>query len=108
MRVLLDEMMPRRLTRHFDENIQAVTVRERGWGSLGNGELLQAAQREFDVLLTMDRGIPHQQDLSKLEIAVVILCAKSNRFTELEPLMDEVVRALSIVRSGQTLFVGEL
>ncbi len=64
MRVLLDEMLDRRLKRWLPEGVEAVTVRERGWDSKKNGELLAFAEKEFDVLLTTDRGIPHQQDLS--------------------------------------------
>ena len=68
-------MVPRRLKRFLPEDVVATvsTVRERGWGSKKNGDLLEAAQHEFDVLLTTDRGIPHQQNLSRYDIAVVIL-----------------------------------
>lgn len=64
MRVLLDEMLDRRLKQWLPEGVEVVTVRERGWDSKKNGELLTLAEKEFDVLLTTDRGIPHQQDLS--------------------------------------------
>ena len=58
MRVLLDEMLPRKLKRLLPEGVEAVTVRERGWDSKKNGELLALAEKEFDVLLTTDRGHP--------------------------------------------------
>ncbi len=95
MRVLLDEMLDRRLKRFLPEGVEAVTVRERGWDSKKNGELLTLAEKEFDVLLTTDRGIPHQQDLSRFDLEVVVLSAKSNRFSDLEPLMAEVRRRLT-------------
>ena len=60
MRVLFDEMLGRRPKRYLPDGTEALTVRERGWGSLQDGKLLEAAQREFDVLITTDRGIPHQ------------------------------------------------
>ena len=41
MRVLLDENLPRKLKRHFDEGVEAVTVRDCGWTGIQNGELLQ-------------------------------------------------------------------
>ncbi len=90
MRVLLDEMLDRRLKRFLPEGVEAVTVRERGWDSKKNGELLTLAEKEFDVLLTTDRGIPHQQDLSRFDLEVVVLSAKSNRLSDLEPRMEEV------------------
>ena len=64
MRVLLDESVDRRLKRAFDEHHEVSTVPERGWASMKNGELLEAAEKEFDAFVTTDRGIPHQQNSS--------------------------------------------
>ncbi len=89
MRILLDEMMPRKLKRFFPRDVEVVTVQERGWDSLENGDLLQAARDEFDALVTTDRGIPHQQDLSGIGLAVLVLEAKSNRLEHLSPLVEE-------------------
>jgi predicted nuclease of predicted toxin-antitoxin system len=58
MRVLLDENLPRKLKRHFDEGVEALTVRDCGWTGIKNGELLRIAQAEFDVFITTDKGIP--------------------------------------------------
>ncbi len=89
MRILLDEMMPRKLKRFFPWDVEVVTVQERDWDSLENGDLLQAARDEFDALVTTDRGIPHQQDLSGIGLAVLVLEAKSNRLEHLSPLVEE-------------------
>jgi predicted nuclease of predicted toxin-antitoxin system len=105
--VLLDEMLDRRLKKLLPSLVEeALTVRERGWGSLENGELLKAAQQEFDVLLTMDQSMPHQQDLTSLRIAVVTLRASSNRLADLAPMMDEVGETLVNARPGESLIVG--
>ncbi len=94
MRVLLDEMLDRRLKRFLPEGVEAVTVRERGWDSKKNGELLTLAEKEFDVLLTTDRGIPHQQDLSRFDLEVEVISARSNRLADLEPRMEDVRRMI--------------
>lgn len=94
MRVLLDEMLDRRLKRWLPEGVEVVTVRERGWDTKKNGELLTLAEKEFDVLLTTDRGIPHQQDLSRFDLTVVVLTARSNRLSDLEPHVGEVERLI--------------
>lgn len=107
MRVLLDEMLDRRLKHHLPEGTEAVTVRERGWGSKKNGELLALAQEEFDVLLTADRGIPDQQDLSRFGLAVIIMQAGSNRYRDLLVLMEEVGAALHRTPAGEAAIVGE-
>lgn len=107
MRVLLDEMLDRRLKRHLPEGTDAMTVRERGWGSKKNGELLALAQGEFDALLTADRGIPDQQELSRFDLAVVVLRAQSNRYRDLAPLVEEAGAALRTARAGKAVLVGE-
>jgi len=35
-----------------------------GWSRLSNGELLDAAEKEFDVLITTDQALRTQQNLS--------------------------------------------
>ncbi len=87
-------MLDRRLKQWLPEGVEAVTVRERGWDSKKNGELLALAEEEFDVVLTTDSGIPHQQDLSQFDLTVVVLSAKSNRLSDLEPRMEEVGRLI--------------
>lgn len=94
MRVLLDEMLPRKLNRLLPEGAEVVAVQERGWDSKKNGELLASAEKEFDVLLTTDRGIPHQQDLSRYDLTVVVLTPNSNRLSDLDPYMGEVRRLI--------------
>jgi predicted nuclease of predicted toxin-antitoxin system len=78
MRILLDERIDRRLAAAIAGH-EKVTLPEMGWANFKNGEWLTIAQEEFDVFLTVDRNLPHQQNLPKYNIAVVVLQAKSNR-----------------------------
>jgi hypothetical protein len=71
------------------EDLAAVTVAEAGWKGKKNGELLAAAEGEFDVLLTMDRSIEHQQNLTRLDVAIVRLVASRNTYEDLAPLIAE-------------------
>lgn len=105
MRVLLDEMMPRRLKRLLLEAAEVVTVRERGWAALQNGDLLEVAQHEFDLLLTADRGIPYQQNLSRFNIAVMVLRAQSNAYEDLAPLAQQVPAVLPEIQPGSAHFI---
>ena len=43
------------------------------WGELDNGELLTAAESEFDVLVTTDKNLRYQQKLAARHLAVLIL-----------------------------------
>ena len=58
------------------------------------------AQKHFDVLLSTDKGIPHQQNLSRFDLAVVLLRAKSNAYEDLAPLMDEVEAKFATIEPG--------
>lgn len=51
MRILFDQGTPAPLRRHLRGH-QVVTAHERGWAELRNGELLQAAEARFDLLIT--------------------------------------------------------
>src|SRR5215210_32356 len=64
MRLLLDGHLDRKLKRYFGEQHDIVSVQERAWGSKENGELIQAAQRELEALVTMDRGYHTNKTLS--------------------------------------------
>ena len=72
MRVLLDECLPKKLKREVEAD-KVKTVPEVGWASKKNGELLQLAEQDFDVLLTNDQNLEHQQTLKKFDLAIVVL-----------------------------------
>lgn len=105
MRVLLDECLPLKLKRELPGH-EVFTVREMGWTGLRNGELLARAASRFDVFLTVDGNIPHQQNLAKSGIAVIVLAARSNSRRSLAPLMAKVRKAVPSLAKGQLLRVG--
>jgi hypothetical protein len=72
-----------------------------GWSGLKNGELLDNAQAEFDVLLTVDRNMQYQQNLKGRSIAVVILRGINNRLATLVPLIPDVETLLPTVQPGE-------
>lgn len=99
--------MPRRLARLLAPEAQAMTVAQRGWKGKRNGDLLNVAQYEFDALLTMDRGMAHQQNLADFDLAVVLLRARSNRLEDLEPLAEAVKETLRDTPPGMLAIVEE-
>ena len=105
MRVLLDENLPFKLRQLFEAGVEVVTVGYRGWKGKKNGELLKSAESEFDVLVTMDQGIP-QQNLSEINMGIVLLEAKGNRYEDLAPLMDQVNTALRTIEEGKVISVS--
>ncbi|MCL6546444.1 MAG: DUF5615 family PIN-like protein [Bryobacteraceae bacterium] len=105
MTILIDENLPRKLADHLQGH-ECRTVVECGWSGKKNGELLALADRHFDVLLTLDKNLPFQQDLGPLRIAVLILRVRSSRIQDLLPLIPECLAALETIRPGQVLRVG--
>ena len=101
MRVLLDENMPHKLRFLFESDIEAFTVGYLGWRGKKNGDLLAAAENDFDAFITMDQGIPHQQNLTGLKMGIVLLEARSNRYEDLAPLIAKVNVALRTIKNGQ-------
>jgi predicted nuclease of predicted toxin-antitoxin system len=102
MQVLLDECLPARLRRDLPGH-EVQTVPHAGRAGLKNGKLLRliSDSGKFDVFLTMDKNMPHQQKLEDLSFAVVVLRAKSNRFEDTHPLMPEVFRRLAEFQPGR-------
>jgi hypothetical protein len=101
VRVLLDECLPRRLKRELVGH-DARTTPEMGGPSERNGDLLRLAEREFDVLLPVDRKLQYQQDLSASNIAVIVMLAPSNTLADLQPLMARVVENLPNAKATHT------
>ena len=104
MRVLLDECVPRRLKRELVGH-DVKTAPEMGWASKKNGELLALAAGKFDIFLTSDRNLSHQQNLSAFDIAVIVLAATGNRIDDLRPLIPRVLKVVTSVRPGTVTIV---
>src|SRR5271170_868607 len=102
MRVLLDECLPARLRRNLPGH-DVQTVPQAGWASIKNGQLLRliAASGKFDVFLTVDKNLPHQQKIEGLPFAVVVLRAKSNRLADIILFAPELMRRLPEFRPGR-------
>ncbi len=109
MKILIAECLPATLK----ENIAALghecqTVRQAGFGSKKNGELLTLAEGRWDVLLTSDRNIKYQQNMTGRRVSVLILFAKSNRMKDLLRLMPACAQALLSIQPGRVVEVGAL
>ena len=97
MRILLDESLPKELQSELQGH-EVRTVREMGWASLRNGELLARCVDQFDVFVTADQNLPFQQNLKALPVSVAVLAAKSNRIADLRPLIPKLLSSLSALR----------
>jgi hypothetical protein len=73
MLILFDHGTPAPLSRYLPGHIVKKAI-DLGWDRLTNGELLNAPEKDgFDLLLTTDKNIRYQQNLSSRRIAIVVL-----------------------------------
>ena len=108
MRILLDECVRKTLKSKLSvEGHQCSTVPEVGLGGAENGELLRQAEKNFDVFLTLDKGLHYQQNLANREIAILLIRAKSSRVADILPHLPACLAALNSIKSGQIIQVGE-
>ena len=106
MKLLLDECVTRHLKRDLPRH-DVHTVEEAGFKGLENGELLKAASGSYDVLITVDRNIPYQQNIVGLDIVILILAAKRNSYVRLKPLIQRALSALDTMKAGDVIRIEE-
>jgi hypothetical protein len=100
MRILLDECVDERLRHLFNEH-DCQTARYAGLAGLKNGALLLAAEAAgFEVIVTVDQNIPDQQALTRRRISLLILCGRTNRLSDLRPLVPAALDALISIKPG--------
>jgi predicted nuclease of predicted toxin-antitoxin system len=106
MRILIDECVDQRLRLMFAEH-DCETAAYAKLSGLKNGALLAAAEAAgFEVIVTTDQEIPYQQNLTVRQISVIVLCAPTNRLSDLKPLIPAAIRALDSIKAGQVIRIG--
>ena len=107
MRILLDENLPVALVRELAGHV-VDTVAGRGWSGVRNGELLRRMNRDYDALITMDRGMRFQQQTLGLSFGIVVIRARSNRIRDLQPLVPTILGALASLQAGELRQLGTI
>ena len=105
MRILLDECLDWRLCETLADH-RCISVSGMGWNGVANGQLLQMAEREFDVFLTGDRNLAFQQNVTKFDLAIIVLEAQSTRLADTAPLMPQVLAVLSTIQPKEVVRIG--
>ena len=107
MRVLIDECLPTKVKALFSAGgHKCETVREARLNGKENGELLTLAENRFDVLVTIDKNIRYQQDITRRNLSVLIIRTASNDFDDILPHVPEALVALQSIHPGQVVEVG--
>jgi hypothetical protein len=98
MKLSFDLGTPVPLRNHLP-NHTVETAYEKGWSNLKNGDLLTRAESNgFDALITTDRNLPYQQDLTGRKISVVVLLTTS--WPRIKNHIASVVQALDALQPG--------
>jgi hypothetical protein len=105
VRILLDECLPRQLAGELPEHT-VVPVQRAGWAGLKNGKLLKNASGNYEVFLTIDKRLEHEQKIPG-DVAVITIRARSNRIQDLRPLVSEIVAALKHAATGKSRLLGK-
>jgi predicted nuclease of predicted toxin-antitoxin system len=97
VRVLFDQGVPVPLREHLRGH-DVRTAFDLGWSQLSNGELLARAEKEFDVLVTTDRNLQHQQNLSGRRLAILVL--PTTNWLRLQAMATRIVAELQSLPPG--------
>jgi predicted nuclease of predicted toxin-antitoxin system len=100
MRILFDHGTPAPLRRVLTGH-GISTAYEMGWTELDNGSLLKAAETDFDALITTDQNLRHQQNLTGLRLAILVLPTTS--WPKIEAQAAQVVAAVNALRPGEVV-----
>jgi predicted nuclease of predicted toxin-antitoxin system len=108
VKILLDECLPIDFRHCFPQH-DSHTVEWAGLKGKKNGDLLQSAEAAgYEVLLTVDNGMPHQQSLTGRSISIILIHSRTNQLEDLLPLAETIVAALETIEPGQTKLISRM
>jgi hypothetical protein len=97
VRILLDEGTPDIIQTRLS-SFAIVSVKQMGWRGIRNGALLDLMAADFEILITTDKNLPFQQNLTKREISVIILPA--NDIPSIVALLPRIEKAIKTISPG--------
>jgi len=105
VRILLDECVHVGVKAAFEgHSVKSVT--ELLWRHSKDGPLLAYAQEEFDVFITIDRNLEHQQNLASLKLGFVVARVRSNELVHYVPIFEQLRKAAESVQKGAVIYVA--
>ena len=103
LKILFDHNTPSPLRSHLHQH-EVDTANEKGLATVSNGDLIQlAVEQGYDVLITADQNIQHQQNTSQSSIGIVVLL--SNRWPLVRNHTRTIIQAVHTVRPGEIISV---
>ena len=104
MRILFDQGTPAPLRDHLTGH-SVDTAFERGWSNLRNGTLLDRAEADgYELLITTDQSLRHQQNLGHRRLGVLVLLAAS--WPRIRLRVDDIRAAVGRTRPGTSVEIA--
>jgi len=105
MTIIIDECLPKRITRFFSGH-KVWTVPQIGLSGYKDTELLEELdKKDIDVFITIDGNIEYQQQFINRKFGTIVIRAVSNRFKDLEYLEEELNQVVLVVTLGNVIHV---
>ncbi len=99
MKVLFDQGVPTPLRRYLPGHL-VDTAYEKGWSRLSNGDLIDVAEQEdYQVLITTDQNLSHQQNLRDRQLAILVL--QSTSWPRIQSRIDDIRAAVDHIVPGE-------
>jgi hypothetical protein len=98
MKIVFDQGTPAPLRDHLPEH-EIDTAFELGWSQLQNGELLKTTEdSQYELLITTDKKLKYQQNLSDRRIIIIVLSTTS--WPRISKRVEVVRQAIATASSG--------
>jgi hypothetical protein len=97
MRILFDQGTPAPL-RHALIGHSVSTAYEMGWARLSNGALLRAAEAQFDVFVTTDKNLRHQQKATGQQLAILVL--PTTNWSAIRSHETQILATINVLHAG--------
>lgn len=98
MKILFDQGVDDRIKKELTGH-QVQFSRHMNWSEMSNGTLLIAAETAgFELMITTDKNLKYQQNLSKRRISIIVL--GTNYWPETQRHLAEIVAAVKAAAPG--------
>jgi hypothetical protein len=104
MRILLDECVHAGIRKVFVGH-SVTTVPQAGWSGIKNGKLLELIAGNYDVFLTIDQNIRHQQNLEGFPFTILFVAVPDNTMESYQPLFGAMLSAVAAATPGAVVLV---
>lgn len=106
MKILLDECLPKKLKAGLNQ-YEIFTVYEMGWSGLKDGKLIKVAiDKEFDVLVTIDKNLKYQQNINSYNITIVVLDVLKSKIEYINPLIPKFIKQAPNFKKGEVYLIS--